>query len=110
MPQRPCAWDNPWAASKAEGGAHPDRSGPGVHFGRLALSLSVSLVLIARGVVPMTEKPVPENPQRLECEQCLAEIPASVAHSYEGPDYVHHFCGLECFIRWQKQQQPESGD
>lgn len=44
--------------------------------------------------VPVTE------PEMLSCEVCLSEIPASVAQSLEGPDYVHHFCGLECYDRW----------
>lgn len=46
--------------------------------------------------VPVTE------PEMLSCEVCLSEIPASVAQSLEGPDYVHHFCGLECYDRWAK--------
>lgn len=37
----------------------------------------------------------------VSCDLCLAEIPGSVAESYEGPDYVHHFCGLECLGKWQ---------
>lgn len=46
-------------------------------------------------------KTVPaDEPQTLACEVCLSEIPASVAQSLEGPDYVHHFCGLECYARW----------
>lgn len=38
----------------------------------------------------------------VSCEICLREIPESVIHSPEGPDYVHHFCGLECLHVWQK--------
>jgi len=49
------------------------------------------------------EKTVPESEaQLLACEVCMSEIPASVAHSLEGPDYVHHFCGLECYARWTR--------
>ena len=43
----------------------------------------------------------------LSCEICLAEIPATVAHSMEGPDYVHHFCGLNCLEEWQKKARGE---
>lgn len=50
----------------------------------------------------MQEKPFPANPELLACEICLAEIPASVAQSLEGPDYIHHFCGLECYTKWQE--------
>lgn len=41
----------------------------------------------------------------VSCELCLTEIPASVAQSYEGPDYVHHFCGLECLGKWQGKEK-----
>ena len=43
----------------------------------------------------------------VSCEICLAEIPATVAHSTEGPDYVHHFCGLNCLEQWQKKAHAE---
>lgn len=51
-----------------------------------------------------------ENDESCEvqsCELCLAEIPASVGTSYEGPDYVHHFCGLECMDKWKDKQKAE---
>lgn len=47
-----------------------------------------------------------ENDQACEpvsCEICLKEIPTSVAASIEGPDYVHHFCGLECLGVWRSR-------
>lgn len=49
----------------------------------------------------ITEKPVPSEPERIQCEICLSEIPGSVAVTVEGPDYVHHYCGLDCFARWR---------
>ena len=36
------------------------------------------------------------------CAACLTEIPADVAMTHEGPDYVQHFCGLDCLARWQR--------
>ncbi len=39
----------------------------------------------------------------VSCEICLREIPESVAQSIEGPDYVHHFCGLECLDVWRRK-------
>lgn len=48
-----------------------------------------------RPVSPATAEPP------LSCDTCLKEIPASVAQSLEGPDYVHHFCGPACYERWQ---------
>jgi hypothetical protein len=37
------------------------------------------------------------------CEVCLKEIPMSEASNCEASDYVIHFCGLECYERWRKQ-------
>ena len=45
------------------------------------------------------------------CEVCLKEIPGSVAHSHEGEDYVHHFCGLNCLDAWHKRAgKPSPGN
>ncbi len=37
------------------------------------------------------------------CTVCLAEIPSDVALSFEGPDYVQHFCGLSCLDVWKQK-------
>ena len=52
----------------------------------------------------------PENvgEQKVECQICLAEIPASSAKSEESADYVAHFCGLECYEKWREGQVDES--
>lgn len=42
----------------------------------------------------------PQEPEHLRCEVCTREIPASVALSSEGPDYILHFCGIECQDYW----------
>ncbi len=39
----------------------------------------------------------------LTCEVCMKEIPADAIKVADAQDYVHHFCGLECFETWQKQ-------
>ena len=49
-----------------------------------------------------TEHPVPQAPPQLSCEVCLTEIPSTVAHTVEGEDYVHHFCGTDCLERWHQ--------
>jgi len=49
------------------------------------------------------DKPHPTEPEPVSCEVCLNEIPASVACHAEGPDYVHHFCGLECLALWRDE-------
>jgi len=48
----------------------------------------------------------PEPDATLACEVCLAEIPRSVAASQEATDYVHYFCGVSCYARWQQDPSP----
>lgn len=52
----------------------------------------------------MNEKNVPQE-ETLECETCLNEIPVSEALSGEATDYVIHFCGLECYEKWNAQEK-----
>ena len=47
--------------------------------------------------------------KQIDCEICLKEIPISEAMSDEATDYVAHFCGLECFDKWRKQQEDDAG-
>ncbi len=46
----------------------------------------------------------PADHATISCAACQAEVPASAAHTFEGEDYVQHFCGLECMISWKKEQ------
>lgn len=39
------------------------------------------------------------------CTVCLEEIPADVELSFEGPDYVRHFCGLDCLELWKQKSE-----
>lgn len=50
----------------------------------------------------------PEEPELVDCETCLAQIPADSAINAESDDYVLHFCGIECYRKW-RAQQAESG-
>ena len=44
----------------------------------------------------------PAEPEELlSCDVCLKEIPAEHAQSVESDEYVHHFCGLECYEKWR---------
>lgn len=52
----------------------------------------------------MTEKLVPAEPELIDCEICLKEIPEAAAMTEEGKDYVLHFCGLECYAAWKQKQ------
>lgn len=36
----------------------------------------------------------------LVCDQCGGRIPASAAATFEGSDYVRHFCGRDCLAGW----------
>ena len=39
----------------------------------------------------------------VSCEVCLKEIPRSEAKVEEARDYVAYFCGLDCFEKWQTE-------
>ncbi|MDD2916041.1 MAG: DUF3330 domain-containing protein [Gallionella sp.] len=39
------------------------------------------------------------------CDICHKEVPLSAAVIPEAADYVAHFCGLECYTKWQQQSQ-----
>ena len=54
----------------------------------------------------MSDK-TPEQEAPLTCSICMHEMPHDLAHTHEGPDYVHHFCGLDCYRKWQEQQAAE---
>lgn len=43
-----------------------------------------------------SNKPQPVEPSHIDCDTCLSEIPASVAQSPEGDEYIQHYCGLAC--------------
>lgn len=53
----------------------------------------------------MNTKPIPVEDEIVACAVCFEEIPVSEARSAEASDYVHHFCGLECFAKWQAQEE-----
>jgi len=44
----------------------------------------------------------------ISCEICLKEIPRDLAQSQEGVDYVHYFCGIDCYARWKEQQEEKA--
>lgn len=53
----------------------------------------------------MRELEIPSDPDRVPCEVCFKEIPVSKAMSEAAVDYVLHFCGLECYAKWEKQKK-----
>ena len=54
----------------------------------------------------MINKILPQE-ETLECEVCLKEIPLSESRSMEASDYVIHFCGLECYDKWNAQEEKD---
>lgn len=47
-------------------------------------------------------KLTPIDKPLLACRVCLSEIPASVADTAEGREYVHYFCGADCYLIWMQ--------
>jgi len=45
----------------------------------------------------------------VKCEVCLKEIPRSEAKGPEAEDYVIHFCGLDCYDRWNQSSDKSTG-
>ena len=37
----------------------------------------------------------------VSCTACLVEIPPDVALTFDGQDYIQHFCGLDCLDAWK---------
>lgn len=37
----------------------------------------------------------------INCSVCCKEIPLDVIFTPEGAEYVEHFCGLDCYARFQ---------
>jgi len=43
--------------------------------------------------------------EKVSCAICQKEIPLSEAVIPEAADYVAHFCGLECYAEWKRQNE-----
>jgi hypothetical protein len=56
----------------------------------------------------MEKKPQEETEQLLNCDVCLKEIPAESGEYFETDAYVRHFCGIDCYRKWQ--QEKKSGE
>ena len=53
------------------------------------------------GGAPIVSCDLDEACTTVACATCLVEIPPDLAMSFEGPDYVQHFCGLDCLATWK---------
>lgn len=45
----------------------------------------------------------PEEPEVIDCDICLSQIPGDSSVNVESADYVLHFCGLACYEKWKSQ-------
>lgn len=54
------------------------------------------------------DKSDPQVPQQVSCEQCRKQLPADEAVVEEAKDYVHWFCGQDCYQHWQLNHKRES--
>ena len=48
-----------------------------------------------------TDRPEPD----LSCSVCMKHIDHSEAETFEVDEYVHHFCGLDCYSKWQQDRK-----
>ncbi len=55
------------------------------------------------------DKPVQPVPQQVSCQLCRKQLPADEAMVEEAKDYVHWFCGQDCYQRWQRDHRQEQG-
>jgi hypothetical protein len=46
----------------------------------------------------------------LSCAICLKEIGHEAGETFEVDDYVHHFCGLDCYSQWQRKKTEEGSE
>ena len=51
----------------------------------------------------MKKMSIPDK-QVLDCAY-LQHLPPSLANNLEAADYIRHYFGLECYDRWQRQQE-----
>jgi hypothetical protein len=56
----------------------------------------------------MTEQDKTLEPEVVACSVCLKEVPASESRSEEALDYIVHFCGLDCYQAWHKEQAADA--
>ena len=52
----------------------------------------------------MVDEKKKEEEEQLACGICMKDISADNAETFEVDDYVHHFCGLDCYSKWQRQR------
>ena len=52
----------------------------------------------------MKESEKSTETELVSCEVCLKEVPHSETEIEEVSDYIVHFCGLDCYEKWHKEE------
>jgi hypothetical protein len=55
----------------------------------------------------MYTTPTPDQDEIVACDVCFKEVPVSELKSNEASDYIHYYCGLECFAKWRAQDEKQ---
>ncbi|HEB62956.1 MAG TPA: DUF3330 domain-containing protein [Gammaproteobacteria bacterium] len=55
--------------------------------------------------MPVDRKNITQDEPQVSCGICMSEIPASVALSIEGDEYVQYVCGIPCHHKWKEQSE-----
>ena len=76
------------------GRRYPLRTRPTGRAGKIGVTGRISDCSIGYGTPPEALETA------IECEYCRTRIPATVALSFEGADYIYHFCGPQCLETW----------
>ena len=50
----------------------------------------------------------PEEPDLIDCEVCLTQIPADSSANMESEEYVYHFCGIHCYEEWKRRNAAQT--
>ena len=56
----------------------------------------------------MNDENKPTEPETVPCEVCLKEVPRSEAKNVEANDYMLHFCGMDCYDKWRKENDKKT--
>lgn len=46
--------------------------------------------------------PADAESARVSCRSCRAELDPAHSYRVDGKEYVYHFCGAHCHLRWQQ--------
>lgn len=60
---------------------------------------------------PRSEVRAPqESEAHVSCAACRAELDPATSYRSDGQEYAYHFCGAQCFGRWQSSRDSQGSD